>query len=115
LTCGFVSWLIGRAIAPNSRYVGDITYLPIGDGQFLCLATVLDLCSKRLAGWSIAGHMHISLVTDALKAAAWVRGACGLRGAIFHQAGTELRSVFVTRISRSASASSPNWVRASSS
>ena len=37
---------------------GDITYLPIGDGQFLYLATVLDLCSKRLAGWSIADHMR---------------------------------------------------------
>ncbi|MGW1801807.1 IS3 family transposase [Streptomyces sp. NPDC001984] len=72
------------AIAPNTRYVGDITYLPIGDGQFLYLATVLDLCSKRLAGWSIADHMRTSLVTDALKAAAAVRGAGGLRGAIFH-------------------------------
>jgi transposase InsO family protein len=69
---------------PNTRYVGDITYLPIGDGQFLYLATVLDLCSKRLAGWSIADHMRTSLVTDALKAAAAVRGASGLRGAIFH-------------------------------
>ncbi|CAM5489373.1 Putative transposase InsK for insertion sequence element IS150 [Streptomyces hirsutus] len=72
------------AIAPNTRYVGDITYLPIGDGQFLYLATVLDLCSKRLAGWSIADHMRTSLVTDALKAAAAVRGAGGLHGAIFH-------------------------------
>jgi transposase InsO family protein len=72
------------AIAPNTRYVGDITYLPIGDGQFLYLASVLDLYSKRLAGWSIADHMRTSLVTDALKAAAAVRGVGGLRGAIFH-------------------------------
>jgi transposase InsO family protein len=72
------------AIAPNTRYVGDITYLPIGNGQFLYLATVLDLCSKRLAGWSIADHMRTEVVTDALKAAAAVRGAGGLRGAIFH-------------------------------
>lgn len=28
---------------PNQKYVGDITYLPIGDGRFLYLATVLDL------------------------------------------------------------------------
>ncbi len=55
------------ASEPNTRYVGDITYLPIGDGQFLYLATVLDLCSKRLAGWPIAGHMRTELVTDALK------------------------------------------------
>jgi transposase InsO family protein len=68
---------------PNTRYVGDITYLPVGDGQFLYLATVLDLCSKRLVGWSIADHMRTELVTDALKAAAAARGG-SLDGAIFH-------------------------------
>lgn len=72
------------ARAPNTKYVGDITYLPIGGGQFLYLATVLDLCSKRLAGWSIADHMRTELVTDALRAAAAARGADGLRGAVFH-------------------------------
>jgi transposase InsO family protein len=72
------------AQAPNTKYVGDITYLPIGGGQFLYLATVLDLYSKRLAGWSIAEHMRTELVTDALRAAAAARGADGLRGAIFH-------------------------------
>lgn len=56
------------ASAPNTKYVGDITYLPIGDGDFLYLATVLDLNSKRLAGWSIAPHMRTELVTDALRA-----------------------------------------------
>ncbi|WAX82153.1 IS3 family transposase [Streptomyces sp. KMM 9044] len=71
------------ASEPNTRYVGDITYLPIGDGQFLYLATVLDLCSKRLAGWSIADHMRTELVTDALRAAARTRGGT-LDGAIFH-------------------------------
>ena len=72
------------ATTPNTRYVGDITYLPVGNGQFLYLATVLDLCSKRLAGWSIADHMRTELITDALKAAAAARGAGGLHGAIFH-------------------------------
>ncbi|GED83240.1 hypothetical protein TNCT6_03250 [Streptomyces sp. 6-11-2] len=72
------------ATTPNTRYVGDITYLPVGGGQFLYLATVLDLSSRRLAGWSIADHMRTELVTDALKAAAAARGADGLRGAIFH-------------------------------
>lgn len=69
---------------PNTQYVGDITCLPIGNGHFLCLATVLDLCPKRLAGWSIADRMRTSLVTGALRAAAGARGADGLRGAIFH-------------------------------
>jgi transposase InsO family protein len=62
------------ATAPNQRYVGDITYLPIGEGQFLYLATVLDLHSRRLAGWSIADHMRTELVVDALDAAAATRG-----------------------------------------
>ncbi|WP_404820398.1 DDE-type integrase/transposase/recombinase [Streptomyces malaysiensis] len=56
---------------PNTKYVGDITCLPIGNGQFLYfLAMVLGLCSKRLTGWSMAGHMRTSLVTEALRAAA---------------------------------------------
>lgn len=71
------------AATPNTRYVGDVTYLPVGDGQFLYLATVLGLCSKRLVGWSIAAHMRTELVTDALKAAAAIRGG-RLDGAVFH-------------------------------
>jgi transposase InsO family protein len=72
------------AVAPHTRYVGDITYLPIGNGQFLYLATVLDLYSKRLAGWSIADHMRTELVIDALRAAAATRDGQGLRGAVLH-------------------------------
>jgi len=45
------------ASTPNQRYVGDITYLPIGDGTNLYLATVIDCFSRRLAGWAIAEHM----------------------------------------------------------
>jgi transposase InsO family protein len=72
------------AAETNTRYVGDITYLPITGGHFLYLSTVLDLHSKRLAGWSIAEHMRTELVTDALHAAATARGRNGLRGAVFH-------------------------------
>jgi transposase InsO family protein len=71
------------APGPNQRYVGDITYLPVGEGRFLYLATVLDLYSKRLVGWSIADHMRTGLIADALRAAAGTRGG-DLRGAIFH-------------------------------
>ena len=81
-----VTDLLGRdftAPAPGRRYVGDITYLPIADGTFLYLATVLDLGSRRLVGWSIADHMRTELVVDALQAAAATRGGT-LAGAIFH-------------------------------
>ena len=77
--------LLGRdftAPAPNQRYVGDITYLPIADGSNLYLATVIDCFSRRLAGWAIAEHMRTDLVTDALSAARGTRGS--LAGAIFH-------------------------------
>ncbi len=70
------------APAPNQRYVGDITYLPIADGSNLYLATVIDCYSRRLAGWAIADHMRTELVEDALKAAAATRGS--LAGAVFH-------------------------------
>ncbi|GGK77579.1 hypothetical protein Ppa06_37780 [Planomonospora parontospora subsp. parontospora] len=62
------------ASAPDRRYVGDITYLPTGDGRFLYLATVIDPPSRRLAGWSIADHMCTEVVTDALRAVAATRG-----------------------------------------
>lgn len=77
--------LFGRdftAAAPNTKYMGDITYLPYGDGQFLYLASVIDCHSRRIAGWSIADHMRTDLIADALKAAAALRGS--LHGAIFH-------------------------------
>ena len=67
---------------PNRKYMGDITYLPVGDGEFLYLATVLDCFSRRVVGWSIADHMRTGLVADALRMAAATRG--GLDGAVFH-------------------------------
>ena len=62
--------------------MGDITYLPIADGNNLYLATVIDCYSRRLVGWAVADHMRTSLVADALNAAAATRGS--LAGAIFH-------------------------------
>ncbi|WP_329216212.1 IS3 family transposase [Streptomyces microflavus] len=70
--------LIGRdftATAPNTKYVGDITYLPLDGGKLCYLATVIDLASRRLAGWAIADHMRTDLVTDALAEAVRTRGS----------------------------------------
>ena len=77
--------LLGRdftAPVPNRRYVGDITYLPIGDGTNLYLATVIDCFSRRLAGWAVAEHRRTDLIVDALSMARDARGS--LAGAIFH-------------------------------
>ena len=77
--------LLGRdftAETPNTKYVGDIIYLPLNTGGNLYLATVIDCCSRWVTGWAIAEHMRTELVEDALKAADALRG--GLAGAIFH-------------------------------
>ncbi|WP_435799148.1 IS3 family transposase [Streptomyces ardesiacus] len=77
--------LIGRdftAAEPSKKYVGDITYLPLDGGKFCYLATVIELASRRLAGWAIADHMRADLVTDALAAAIRTRGS--LAGSIMH-------------------------------
>ena len=54
--------------APDTIYVGDITYLPTGEG-WLYLAVVLDLCSRAVVGWSMADHMRAELVNQALSLA----------------------------------------------
>lgn len=70
------------AATTNAKYVGDITYLPLVTGGNLYLATVIDCCSRRVAGWAIADHMRTGLVEDALNAADALRGS--LAGAVFH-------------------------------
>lgn len=70
------------AQAPNTRYVGDITYLPIEGGSFLYLATVIDLYSRRLAGWAIDDHMRTDLVEKSLRRAHYIRGS--INGALMH-------------------------------
>jgi len=81
------------AATTNSKYVGDITYLPLATGENLYLATVIDCCSRRVAGWAIADHMRTELVQDALKAADMLRG--GLGGAIFH---SDHGSVYTSKV-----------------
>ena len=58
--------------APNRYWVGDITYIPTKKG-WLYLATVIDLYSRQIVGWSMADHMKADLVNDALLMAIWAR------------------------------------------
>ena len=53
---------------PDEKYVGDITYIYTGEG-WLYLATVIDLYSRRIVGWSMDDNMKVSLVNDALNMA----------------------------------------------
>jgi transposase InsO family protein len=68
--------------APDQTWCGDITYISTGDG-WLYLATVIDLFSRRVIGWSLAGHMRAELVCDALAMAVATRGG-HVEGVIFH-------------------------------
>src|SRR4051794_19203496 len=68
----------------NELWIGDITYIPTGEG-WLYMSSVLAACSRRLLGWSLAGHMRIELVTNALQAAVGQRGGRRrIRGIVFH-------------------------------
>ncbi len=53
---------------PDEKWVGDITYIPTNEG-WLYLATVIDLYSRRIVGWSMDDNMKTSLVNDALTMA----------------------------------------------
>lgn len=66
--------LSGKPIpeALNSVWAGDITFIPTSVG-WLYLAVVIDLCSRRVVGWSLADHMRSDLVLDALTQALGTR------------------------------------------
>jgi putative transposase len=56
----------------NQAWVADITYVATDEG-WLYLATVMDLASRRIVGWSMSDRIRAELVCDALKSAYWRR------------------------------------------
>lgn len=72
-----------NATGLDRLWVGDLTYIPTGEG-WLYLATVIDVCSRRLVGWSLADHMRAEICTDALSAAALARGRLRFDDLVFH-------------------------------
>lgn len=57
-----------KATAPNQLWVADITYVPTW-ANFLYLAVVLDVFSRRIVGWAMDTHLRAELVVDALNMA----------------------------------------------
>jgi putative transposase len=57
-----------RAPGPDRLWVADITYVPTWAG-FLYVAVVVDVFSRLVVGWSMAGHMRTELILDALDMA----------------------------------------------
>ena len=60
----------------DTPYESEITTAPLKS------KSLIDCCSRRVAGWAIAEHMRTELVEDALNAAHALRGS--LEGAVFH-------------------------------
>jgi len=71
------------AETPDELWVGDATYIPTDEG-WLFVASVLDVCTRMLVGWSIADHLRTELFTDALASAAATRGKRTFAGTVFH-------------------------------
>ena len=78
--------LLGRLFDPDQpdlAWCGDITCIRTDEG-WLYLASVLDLASRHLLGWSMSDHHDAHLVTSALDAAVATRGRQRMPGTIFH-------------------------------
>lgn len=59
---------------PNEVWVTDITYLPTREG-WLYLAAEMDLCSRRILGWSTLDSLATQLPNAALDRALQTRGS----------------------------------------
>ena len=57
-----------KAELPDQKWAADLTYVPTDEG-WLYLAGVIDLCTRKIVGWSMADHMRTDLVSDALNMA----------------------------------------------
>ena len=68
---------------PNRLWLTDITEHSTLEGKIYC-AAVMDAFSRRIVGWSIADHVRVELVIDALGMATLRRKP--------HQGGTILHS-----------------------
>jgi putative transposase len=60
------------ALAPNTRWVADITYVDTFCG-FVYTAFITDLFSRAIVGWQVADNLRADLALDALEMAIFAR------------------------------------------
>jgi putative transposase len=72
---------LGKPEHRDQVWVADTTYLLSAEGWFY-LATVMDLCTRRIVGWSVSPRNDSELVCTALENAALSRGQ--LRAGVVH-------------------------------
>ena len=78
--------LLGRLFDPdrlNVAWCGDVTWIATDEG-WLYLASVIDLASRHLLGYSMGTHHDAALVCDAVDAAVATRGRKRMPDTIFH-------------------------------
>jgi len=61
-------WRNFHANKPNEKWTSDITYIWV-ENKWWYLATVMDLYSRKIIGWSLGESMTVELIEDALTTA----------------------------------------------
>lgn len=68
---------------PNGLWVADMTYVRTW-ARWVYVAFVLDVYSRMIVGWQLAGHLRTDLPLDALEMALWQRKVRHGDGLIHH-------------------------------
>ena len=83
---------------PNRLWVGDLSYLRCWEGVVF-FAFIIDVHSRRVIGWQLAGHMRTDLVLDALRMALGTREPGADFGLVAHtDRGSQYTSTLYTQV-----------------
>lgn len=84
-----------HATHPDQLWVVDMTYIRTWVG-FGYLALVIDVFSRRIVGWALAGHLRTALPLEALEMAIWSRQG-NVEGLVHHgDRGSQYTSIRYT-------------------